>query len=186
VTTTKQGAAKSAATLNFDHQTSPRVARFQPGTRGHRSPAACGKPIAVGSGLRRSASKTSHAMGMRLVLINRLANNPDQFLAQNAKSVADINRAPNQFEEFSDYPKVSATITKNLTDILAIANNDTHPKQAVFIDHVRFAISVAADPPVSDPCPGKLYGWRTKGASSPGPRFDLFESIGGNDFYTLK
>jgi len=133
------------------------------------------------------AGEATQAMKwMKLVLANRLRNNPAQFRAASATSLVHIIKAPGQFEGFAGYPKLSDTIRKNVADILEIANNDAHSKQAAFADHVRSAIAVANEAPIGDPCPTKLYGWRTKGSGSPGTRFELFKSVGGNDFYTLK
>src|SRR5262249_6781304 len=53
------------------------------------------------------ASKKS-MQWMRLILVNRLNNHPEQFGASGASSVVDIIKAPGQFEGFSGYPTLSA------------------------------------------------------------------------------
>jgi hypothetical protein len=48
----------------------------------------------------------------------------------------------------------------------------------------RFEVAKAK--PILDTSGGVAAGWRTAGASSPGPNFVKFDTKGGIDFYRLK
>ncbi|HEU4403873.1 MAG TPA: hypothetical protein VFS43_01060 [Polyangiaceae bacterium] len=123
---------------------------------------------------------------MRVVVANRLRDDPGRFLAPKAKTSLDIIRAPRQFAGFEQYPTLPKKVTKKLDDVVRLANDDSHPDQARYEKLVRNAIEIADARPVADPCPTSLYGWRTEGSSAPGPDFEKWRGLGGNDFYTLK
>lgn len=124
---------------------------------------------------------------MRLVLENRLANSPAQFGAAGATSLLDIIRANNQFQGFSGYPNLSSDFNKKLSEMVTIANDDSHPYQERFIGFINNAVGAATSPKaIADPSPTGLYGWRTTGSGSPGARFVEYAKVGGNTFYTLK
>jgi len=122
---------------------------------------------------------------MELVISNRLDLKSAQVGSAGAQTYFDVIKAPRQFEGFSGYPTLGAKQANNIQDIIDIANDGTHPKQKLFEAHVRAAIEVAGKGTVTDPCPTRLLGWRTAGASGPGGEFTLFRSFAGQDFYTI-
>lgn len=134
------------------------------------------------------SDETRTAMGwMRRIVVNRLANNPAQFGASGAKTVFDIVKAPGQFAGFEHYPQVSADVHNRIHEILRIANDDGDQRQAAMAAYLRMALQIANAPDaVADPSDDGLYGWRTLGSGSPGPRFKAYNSPkSGNQFYTL-
>lgn len=139
------------------------------------------------SGYDAANSKTS-MQWMRLVLVNRLNNNPAQFNAPGATEIKNIVTAKGQFEGFEEYPKLSSKVTGRLGDIVRIANDDSDGRQEKFARYLQDALDVAKSPTLpADPCPTKLFGWRTAGSSSPGGRFVAYDGpLAGNQFYTLK
>lgn len=132
---------------------------------------------------------------MRLVIKNRLEHeDPSRFSAKkqagkNGYDIFDIVKASGQFHGFENYPSLGADITRNIAAFIAIATNHNHPKQQAYADYISNAISVAHEQGLSgvtDPCPTKLYGWRTKGSSAPGGSFEFYKDLAGQTFYTLK
>jgi hypothetical protein len=132
------------------------------------------------------AAATECMQLMDLVLYNRLKNNPGQFMAKHAKTIIDIIKAPGQFAGFEKYPNYDGAIATNLQSILNIANNSSDSRHQNFADFINAAIDVATQATISDPSGGIIASWRTQGASSPGPNFVKFKTVGGNDFYRLK
>jgi len=135
------------------------------------------------------ASKVKTGMQwMRLVLVNRLKNNPSQFAAPGAKKILDIVKAKNQFKGFENYPRLKAAQVARIHEILRIAHNDSDSRQEKYEHFLLNAIEVAKNKQmIKDPCPTGLYGWRTAGSVSPGGRFTKFMGpLSGNQFYTLK
>lgn len=122
---------------------------------------------------------------MELVVRNRLAMRSAQVGSAGANNIIDVIKAPGQFEGFGRYPVIGIQQQRNIDDIVAIANDGTHPKQKQFFDHVTAAIEVARVGTITDPCPSKLLSWRTAGASGPGGSFVLYQSFAGQDFYTV-
>lgn len=122
---------------------------------------------------------------MELVIANRLDLKSALVGSAGAKTYFDVIKAPRQFEGFSGYPTLGSKQAKNIQDIVDIANDGTHPKQKLFEAHVRAAIEVSGKGTITDPCPTRLLGWRTAGASGPGGDFTLFQSFAGQDFYTI-
>lgn len=125
---------------------------------------------------------------MRLVLENRLKNNPKQFAAPGAKKILDIVKAKGQFHGFENYPTLNAAQQSRINDIVTIANNDNDTRQEKFAIFLANALEVAkSKTTIKDPCPTGLYGWRTAGRGSPGGRFVKYSTtMSGNQFYTLK
>lgn len=69
---------------------------------------------------------------------------------------------------------------------MKIANDPTHRHFVAYRQYVQDAIAVAQGHNTGkDPSPAGLYAWRTAGAKSPGPNFEKFQTLGGQDFYTL-
>lgn len=139
------------------------------------------------SGYDAANSKTSMHW-MRLVLVNRLNNKPEQFQAPGATEIKHIVTAPGQFDGFENYPQLSSKVTGRLGDIVRIANDDSDGRQEKYARFLQDALEVARSLTlVSDPCPTRLYGWRTAGSSAPGGRFISYDGpLAGNLFYTLK
>jgi len=122
---------------------------------------------------------------MELVIANRLDMKSALVGSAGAQTYFDVIKAPRQFEGFAGYPTLGSKQAGNIQDIVDIANDGTHPKQKQFEAHVRAAIEVAGKGTITDPCPTRLLGWRTGGASGPGGEFVLFRSFAGQDFYTI-
>ncbi len=120
---------------------------------------------------------------MRQTIENRLKA-PAEYGAKGATLETDIVELGNQFAGFGDYPTLDATMSANLTDILAIANNPRHPQQADYAQFIRDAITAATEavvPPTAKYA--DVTAWRTQDHGSPGGRFKVLETIGGNTFY---
>ena len=123
---------------------------------------------------------------MDLILRNRLANNPGQFMAPEAKDIIDIMKAPGQFKGFEHYPHYSGEIAQMLQSMIDIANNPHDSRHSSFADFINTAIDVAkSSAVVADPPGGIAVAWKTAGAPSPGGNFLRFETVGGNDFYKI-
>jgi hypothetical protein len=136
-----------------------------------------------------NAAKVKTSMQwMRIVLVNRLKNKPEQFGAPNAKTIEDIVKAKGQFEGFEQYPKLTASKSARINQIVKIANDDNDARQEAYAGLLQVAIEVAKSKTlIPDPCPTGLYGWRTAGSGSPGGRFVKHgDTLSGNEFYTLK
>jgi hypothetical protein len=123
---------------------------------------------------------------MRLVVENRLAMASSQVGSAGAKTRIDVIKSPGQFKGFEQYPTIASGQSTLIDEIVALANKGGHPKQDLFYKHVVAAIAVPTEPMIADPCPTKLLGWRTAGASSPGGSFTLYKTFSGQDFYTIK
>jgi hypothetical protein len=122
---------------------------------------------------------------MDLVLVNRLRNNPAQFMAKRAHDLIGIIKAPGQFAGFENYPNYNGGIASNLQSMINIANNPKDRRQGAYASFINAAIEVATGASIPDPSGGILAAWRTAGASSPGSNFVLYKTVNGNDFYRL-
>ena len=124
---------------------------------------------------------------MRWVLVNRLRFGSTHFGAdRSATTLTDLIKAPNQIKGFERYPSIETGQKMVLDDVLKMANDSTNAKFRTYRQYVRNAIEVARGlSSGTDPCPTGLYAWRTSGRGSPGRNFVLYESRGGQDFYTL-
>ncbi|MCC8393537.1 hypothetical protein LJ656_13135 [Paraburkholderia sp. MMS20-SJTR3] len=124
---------------------------------------------------------------MRWVLLNRLRLGPAHFGApKSSTTLTDLIKAPNQVKGFARYPSIEPGQKIVLDDVLKIANDSSDKNFETYRKYVQNAIDVAKGHKLgSDPCPTGLYAWRTSGRASPGPNFVLYESRGGQDFYTL-
>ena len=140
------------------------------------------------AGPHKEATLTLKAMGwMRCVLENRLRH-PGMFGAPGATTLTQIIKAAGfgvQFAGFNTYPTLPASIQANIDAKLSIAADLSDPRQARYLAFVKAAITAATQPAPADPCPTGLYFWRTAGASGPGGKSSLYQSLDGNDFYTL-
>jgi hypothetical protein len=127
---------------------------------------------------------------MRLVLKNRLDNNPAQFNAAGAKTRQDIVRGNGQFKGFGGYPAIEADVKQHITEALDGADDDNNlAKQADDIAFVNAALEVAkATTEILDPCGSDYFlsGWRTAGHG--GTRDDQvnFQVLMTNQFFKLK
>lgn len=137
---------------------------------------------------RADAANTVRAMGwMRRVLENRLLHGRD-FDASGATTITQVIAANDrhvQFAGFSSYPTLTAGVRQNIAARLALANDGRDRRQPIYAAFVQAAIDAATTPAPADPCPTGLWFWRTAGATGPGGRSSLFQSLDGNDFYTL-
>jgi hypothetical protein len=121
---------------------------------------------------------------MDLVLWNRVNHNPKQFMAKHA-TLLGVLTAPNQFQDFQHYPNYSAVLVHRLQKMINIANNPKDKRSGDYTDYIQTAMGVAGAVTISDPSPGFLTAWVTSGAGSPGPKFTLHDTSGGNDFYYI-
>lgn len=123
---------------------------------------------------------------MRQTIVNRLKS-PAEYNARGAQTATDIVELGNQFAGFGGYPVLSSAMTRNLADILRIANNPAHPQQQAFAQFVRDAITAATEPvlPIRASF-ANVTGWRTAGSGSPGPRFRVLATLSGNVFYSTE
>ncbi len=140
------------------------------------------------AGPHRDGTMTVQAMGwMRCVLQNRLRH-PAAFGALGATRITQIITAAGygvQFAGFNTYPAIDPAVAANIQAKLAIAANTSYPRQPIYLAFVKAAIAAATGPAPADPCPTNLYSWRTGGAAGPGGKSVFYQSLDGNDFYTL-
>lgn len=120
------------------------------------------------------------------VLRNRLSLGASHFSAKRATSLTDLIRAHNQVEGFEAYPVIAKKQNALLVDALKIANDGTDDRSGPHRQFLKNAVAVAAgEKPGVDPCPSRLYAWRTAGSKSPGENFLRYQIKGGQTFYTL-
>jgi hypothetical protein len=123
---------------------------------------------------------------MRHVLINRFKFGSRYFGADNVSSLTALIKAHNQVRGFENYPTLAAIQNFNLANIVNIANDASDKRHSACREYVQNAVNVANGlNPGTDPCPTGLYAWRTAGEAGPGANFVKFETLGGQDFYTL-
>jgi len=122
---------------------------------------------------------------MKVVLANRLNNNPRQFMAPHAATLIDIIKAPGQFAGFQKYPHYDSALADMLQSIIDIANSTKDARSADFAGFVQNGLKVAREAPVADPSSTGIFAWRTQGSSPPGGRYAKFKDLAGNTFYTL-
>lgn len=119
-------------------------------------------------------------------LRNRLKLGAHHFSAHGATTLTALIRAKRQVEGFEQYPRLPFRQNSTLNAILNVAHDGTDSRYKAHRLFVEHAIAVASgEKPGADPCPTKLYAWKTEGADSPGHNFIKFQSKGGQDFYTL-
>ena len=90
-----------------------------------------------------------------------------------------------QFTGFSNYPTIGVGVARNIKAKLDIAADDGDPRQPAYLAFVRSAITAALAPAPQDPCGTGLYFWKTTGTVSPGGKSTFYQTLDGNDFYTL-
>jgi hypothetical protein len=121
---------------------------------------------------------------MRQTIENRLKS-PGQYMAGGATAETDIIELGNQFAGFSTYPTLDPGMTLRLQDILTIANTPKHPMQTAFAQFVNDAITAATESlTISVTKYPNVTAWRTKNSGSPGPRFQMLQTLSGNTFYS--
>lgn len=121
---------------------------------------------------------------MDLVIWNR-TKSPRQFGAT-SPTLLSVITAPNQFNGFSGYPKYDGTIVARIQSYIDIANNKHDKRSQIFTDFILLACYVARAATINEPSAGRLVGWRTAGAGSPGPTFNFYKTVLGNSFYFIK
>jgi hypothetical protein len=144
-------------------------------------------------GVKWSAADAKKSMQwMRLVLQNRLENNPAQFMAKGAKTLQDIVTAHDggvlQFKGFGKYPAIDSDIVLRINESFQIANNDGDGRQEAYTAYVQAALEVATDKNViQNPCPAEsfLSGWMTV-KHSPGDDSVPFQVLMDNQFFMMK
>ncbi|MGA2147929.1 MAG: hypothetical protein ABSH49_23525 [Bryobacteraceae bacterium] len=123
---------------------------------------------------------------MVVVLHNRLSS-PERFRARGATTIAQIIKAEGQFAGFTDYPRMSARVQSRIHAVLDVAKKLDASLRDEYRAHVQAAIDVASAPPIQDPSPNGLIGWKTAGATSPSAEFaDFGVPKLGNQFYQWK
>ncbi|MGF6305641.1 hypothetical protein [Paraburkholderia sp. WC7.3d] len=124
---------------------------------------------------------------MRWVLANRLRFGSAHFgSSKAATTLTELIKAPNQVKGFERYPSIETGQKMVIDDVLKMANDSTNTSFLVYRQYVQNAVDVARGVKLgSDPCPTGLFAWRTSGRGSPGANFVLYETRGGQDFYTL-
>jgi len=126
---------------------------------------------------------------MRNVLENRLAFSHPHLLQvpSGVRSLLPLIKSRGVVEGFKSYPDIGVSQKKVIDSTLSIANNVRDPKFMQYRIYMQNAIAVAkGEKRGVDPCSTKLYAWRTAGPnSSPGVNFIKFQTLAGQDFYTL-
>jgi hypothetical protein len=123
---------------------------------------------------------------MLLVMYNRIEFGPQYFKSSKGASLAEMIKSPDQVRGFENYPKIKQGQADLISRIVSIANTSAHQDNLKYRQHVRDAIAVASGgKPAKDPCPTKLYGWRTKDHPMNNNNYVKYETYGGQDFYTL-
>ena len=120
---------------------------------------------------------------MRVVLENRLATPSARWGSAGARSLADVARAPGQFEGFQGYPTLAGGISSNINDMVRIANDASDSRQASMRAHIEQAIAIASGPRPADPTGTGLYWWRTARQGSPGTGVTVYKTLLGNTFF---
>jgi hypothetical protein len=127
---------------------------------------------------------------MRLVLKNRLDNDPAQFNAAGAKTRQDIVRGSGQYRGFGSYPTIDADVNQHIQEALDGADDDNNlAQQAQDIAFVNAALEVAkATTEILDPCGADYFlsGWRTAGHGGTGDNQVKFLVLMTNQFFKLK
>lgn len=116
---------------------------------------------------------------------HHFSNKPSEAANLAVTSMTDVVKISGQVEAFPRYPNLPDKKVALIKRTLDLANDATQGRFPAYRELLENAISVAGSPPIADPCPTKLYGWKTQGAPSPGRNFKYFRSLGGQDFYTL-
>jgi hypothetical protein len=120
---------------------------------------------------------------MRVVVENRLAKPSGRWGSAGATRMADVVRAPSQFEGFNAYPTLSPTVANNIADIIRIANDASDRRFAAMRAHLTSAISIASGPRPADPTATGLYWWKTFNSAPPGTGVTVYRTLVGNTFY---
>lgn len=135
------------------------------------------------SGYNLADAKTA-MIWMRVVVQNRLAKPSHIWASAGAKSLADVIKAPRQFEGFSRYPSLASGIQTRIDNEIAIANDGNDTRRAKYKAFVDAAIEVANLATVTDPSSKGLYWWRTAGSGPPSSDVKVYMTKLGNTFYT--
>jgi len=121
---------------------------------------------------------------IRQVLANRVAH-PRVFGLRSPQTEASIITDPRQFPGFEGYPHLDSGSMANVYQCVLLANAPHDRRQAAYRQHVVDAITVAtaAGIPADQRVP-TAGGWKRHGTPSPGPKFQFYRSLQGNDYYT--
>ena len=124
---------------------------------------------------------------MRCVLMNRLKHPSDFSADKHATELVQIISAQStavQFQGFENYPTIGKAQQDNIDRKIKVATDDTNKDQARYINFIKTAIAAATDASPLDPTPTGLFFWMTSGWPKPSRYAVLYESLGGNTFYT--
>ena len=126
---------------------------------------------------------------MKIVIDNRLANNPADFMASNATRETDIIRAEGkngravQYAGFPSYPQISPEQQNELDETLdaSLDPDALYYEQSSRVVHAAIAVAKAPAPP--DPSQYGLYFWRTIHHPLGLKDYKLYRTVAGTDFY---
>ena len=130
------------------------------------------------------------AMGlMKIIIDNRLANNPADFMAPNATREIDIIRAERkdgravQYAGFPSYPVISPGQKDELDKTLDASLDPASPYYEQSSRLVRAAVAIAKAPTPPDPSTYGLYFWRTANHPLGLKDYKFYRNVAGIDFY---
>ncbi len=124
---------------------------------------------------------------MRCVLENRLKHSKDFGADQYSTNISQIisaSRGSVQFQGFENYPIIADQQKQNILEKQKAASGDAGYDQAGYINFINAATAAATSIPPVDPTPQGLYFWVTTGTALPSGQAVLWQSVGGNSFYT--
>ena len=124
---------------------------------------------------------------MHCVLINRLNHPVDFDAGRYASTITQIITARQghvQFQGFENYPVLGKRQQDNIDVLLNAALDEKNPRSHIYTDFIKTAVAAAKDSSPTDPTPTGLYFWVTSGSFKPSDHAVLFQTVGGNDFYT--
>ena len=124
---------------------------------------------------------------MRCVLANRLKHPKDFSADKYAVNISQIISASNdhiQFQGFENYPIIGDEQKQNIAEKQRGASGDLGYDHIAYISFINTAIAATTDVSPVDPTPHGLYFWVRTGAASPSGQAVLWQSVGGNSFYT--
>ena len=124
---------------------------------------------------------------MHCVLINRLRHPADFAAGRYATTITQMITAREghaQFQGFENYPILGEGQRDNIDHKLNVALDEEDRRNATYVDFVKTAIAAAKDPSPMDPTATGPYFWVKGGAPRLSNEAILFQTVGGNDFYT--
>jgi hypothetical protein len=122
---------------------------------------------------------------MREVLDNQRNLSPRDFGAardatRRGTTLIDMMRAHNNVAGFENYPAINSQMMDSLVRSANDVNQFMFEK---YRKHVE-AVLTEASRETKD-CPVRVYSWRTAKSSDPGSNYKFYQTLAGQDFYTL-